>query len=139
MDTQQNNNQYLCWTSSLFLVSLLYVFLHSQRPVFEYVLASLLGVLVLTSQLFWSNPIEGSTVHQIDAIVAKMVFVLFAVYTLLYKFSASFLLLLSAMGVAFYFSNEASTEAWCSNAHLFWHGCLHSLGVVGTLYTFAPI
>ena len=103
----------------------------------EYLLASFLIIIIIFSQFFWDNPIKQSTIHKIDALIAKIVTFSFILYTLLYKFKFSYLLLLLAIATSFYLSNHYSTQEWCCNEHIFWHGSLHIFGFISTFYAFS--
>jgi len=139
---RSSNHKYLCCTSLLFGVSILYFFYMRKekdaRNLFgEQILATLLVPTILLSQLFWINPVKYSFVHKIDAIIAKIVIILFIFYTLLYKFKHSFLLVLFGIFGSFYFSNYFSTLEWCCDSHLLCHAFMHVLCFVATLYTFS--
>jgi len=64
------------------------------KQLVEYVLASFLIITIILSQTFWNNPIKHSSIHKIDAIIAKIVILSFILYTLFYKFKISYLLVL---------------------------------------------
>ena len=140
---KKTNHKYLCYTNLLLIVSLFYFLFNikeiKNKPYVEYILASFLIVTIIFSQLFWSNPIQQSKIHKIDAIIAKIVIFSFILYTLLYKFKISYLLVLLAVATSFYFSNYYSKEEWCSNKHLFCHGSLHIFCFIATFYAFSPI
>jgi hypothetical protein len=133
-----SNHKYLCYTNLLLSISFFYfVFnIHEETPYIEYVLASFLIVTIIFSQLFWNNPIKQSTIHKIDAIIAKIVIFSFIVYTLLYKFMLSFLFILFAIAISSYYSNYYSKQEWCSNHHLCWHGSLHIFCFIASFYAF---
>ena len=100
-------HKYLCYTNLLLIVSLFYFLFNTQevkeKPFLEYILASFLIITIIFSQLFWNNPIKQSKIHKIDAIIAKIVIFSFILYTLLYKFKFSYLLVLLAIAISFYF------------------------------------
>jgi hypothetical protein len=131
-------HQYLCYTNQLLIVSLLYFLFNKQKTTawMEYVLASLLVITILFSQLFWKNPIKQSVIHRIDAIVAKISIFSFVLYTLIYKFKYSFLLVLFAFSISAYYSHLYSSQEWCCDKHLFSHGCLHIICFIATFYAF---
>lgn len=133
------NHKYLRLTSLLLIVSVFYFLFNKQevkKPFLEYLLASFLIIVIIFSQFFWNNPIKQSNIHKIDAIIAKIVSFSFILYTLLYKFKISYLLLLLIIVISFYLSNYYSTQEWCCNEHIFWHGSLHIFGFISTFYTF---
>jgi hypothetical protein len=137
------NHKYLRYTNSLLFITFFY-FISNIRdlkatPKFEFVLASFLIITIVFSQIFWNNPIKHSKNHRNDAIIAKISSLLFILYTLVYKFRFSYLVVLSASGVSFYFSNKYSNQEWCSNKHLCCHGLLHIFGFIATLYAFHQV
>jgi len=138
---KQSNHKCLCYTNLLLIISLFY-FLFTRQKIktinFEYILALFIIPTIICSQLFWNNPIKQSNIHKIDAIIAKITILSFIIYTLLYKFKISYLFVLLASIVCFYFSNYYSNKEWCSNQHLFFHGLLHICCFIGTFYAFAP-
>ena len=143
-NTKKTNHKYLRYTNLLLLISFFYFLFITQKlnnnpSWLEYVLASFLIITIVFSQLFWSNPIKQSNIHKIDAIIAKIVIFSFILYTLLYKFKYSYLLVLLAIALSFYFSNHYSTKEWCSNKHLCCHGCLHIFCFLATFYAFSPV
>ena len=136
------NYKYLCYTNLLLIITLFYFFIKKQKqkkPFIEYILASFLIPIIISSQLFWSNPIKQSNIHKIDAIIARIVIISFLFYTLFYKFQSSFLLVLLASAISFYLSNYYSNKEWCSNKHLICHAFLHIFCFIGTFYTFSPV
>ena len=143
INNNQTNHKYLRYTNLLLIISFLYFLFNTQelrnKPFIEYVLASFLIITIIFSQLFWNNPIKQSTIHKIDAIIAKIVIFSFILYTLLYKFKYSYLFVLLAIAISFYFSNYYSNQEWCSNQHLFCHGSLHIFCFIATFYAFSPV
>jgi len=132
------NHHYLQYTNLLLILSILYFF-QGKKTTIEYILVLLLIIVIITSQLFWNNPVKGSTIHKIDAIIAKIAIFTLMIYTVIYKFKFSLLLVILAIAVSFYFSNYYSNEEWCCDEHLFCHGMGHIFCFIATLYTFAPI
>jgi hypothetical protein len=141
--SQKNTrHKYLCYTNLLLIISMFF-FLYktkTRRPQptnkTEYFLATSLIATIIFSQLFWKNPIKHSKIHKIDAIIAKIVICSFILYTIIYKFKLSYLLILSAIATSFYFSNHFSSQEWCSTKHLCCHGSLHLLCFIATFYAF---
>jgi hypothetical protein len=131
------NPTYLCNTHSLLLLTIIFfIFYVKNKSPFEYILAGLLVVSILLSQMFWSNPIQHSRIHRIDAVVAKLTIATFILYTLLYKFRYSYLLVLSALFITFYWSHSYSSQEWCSEQHIVWHGIFHVWCVIASFYAF---
>ena len=87
-------HKYLQYTNLLLVISLFYFLFKKEKPFTEYILAPMIVLIIITSQLFWDNPIKHSQIHITDAIIAKIVVVSFIFYTILYKFKFSFLLIL---------------------------------------------
>jgi phosphatidylserine synthase len=137
----QINNKYLCYTNLLLILSILYFFYNKDEktPYMEYLLVSFLIPIIITSQIFWNNPIKGSKIHKIDALISKTAIISFIVYVLIYKFSFIRLFILLGIIVSFYFSNYYSNKEWCCNKHIFYHGLLHIFCFISTFYTFSPI
>jgi len=141
-NNKKTNHIYLQYTSLLPLISLFYFLFkiqNTKQPNFEYVLAFFLMLVVVFSQLFWSNPIKGSTIHKTDAIIAKIAILVFSLYTFIYKFKFSYLLVLFAVVISFYLSNYHSNQEWCSDKHLLYHGSLHIFCFIGTFYAFIQV
>ena len=135
--------QYDCprYSGLLFLVTLVYFFSNGQKqkPVIEYFLAFLLVVSVVFTQIFWRKPVKNSEIHKADALIAKCSAVVFIFYTLAYKFRYSYLLVILASAISWYYSNVYSKLRWCSDQHLFWHSMFHFWCFVGSIYAFIPV
>lgn len=137
------NHHYLRITNQLLFLTLYYFVynlyhLKTIHPI-EYVLASSLVIVIITSQLFWRNPIKGSLIHKVDAFVAKIVIGTLITYTLIYKFKVSFLFILMAILVSFLCSHHYSKKEWCCNKHLISHGILHIFCFIASIYVFLPL
>jgi Ca2+/Na+ antiporter len=133
--------QYLQLTSSLLLVTFAFFLFNSKKNICEIVLASLLLLTFILSQLFWSNPIRYSKIHKLDAIIAKFTLISFILYVFLFKQLSFlhfnlFLLLLCFMFYFFYYSHCHSCKEWCSNFHLYYHGLAHICCCITALYAF---
>ena len=105
------------------------------------ILAFVLCICFILSQLFWYNPVRDSFIHKMDARVAKLNAFLFISYTLFYKNLSGFVLFLSLLlGVlttyAFYRSNYYSCKEWCCDEHLFNHGLIHIAAFFSMLLAF---
>jgi hypothetical protein len=132
---------YLCITNITLFFSLLYFYLHSKKNIYEWCLAGLLILIIICSQLFWSNPIQDSLIHRIDAIVAKMSIICFILYIIFFKkhpwwgcFTA--LIIAVCITTTFYLSNHFSSIEWCSEPHILFHGLMHIFCYIGTFYAF---
>ena len=138
--SKSKNHKYLCYTNLLLIISILFFIYKTNQETqpnqLETVLATSLVGTIVFSQLFWNNPIKHSTIHKIDAIIAKIVIASFILYTLIYKYRFSYLLVLSAITISFYFSNYYSSQEWCSNKHLCCHASLHIFCFIATFYAF---
>ena len=138
-----NNHKYLKYTNMLLFLSIAYFLCTipdiKNHPKVEFILVGFLLCTILCSQLFWDHPIQHSMIHKIDAIVAKIVIFSFILYTLMYKFKITFLLVLAAIFISFYFSHKYSTQEWCSTNHLCCHGLMHIFCFIATFYTFSCI
>jgi hypothetical protein len=133
--------QYLCITSGLFFVALLIYFLTDDMSLEKNILASILFLCFLLSQIFWYDPINNSFIHKMDARIAKLNAFLFILYTFFYKkISGLVLFLYLLLGLltlyAFRKSDYYSTKEWCCDDHLFIHSFIHIAGFFGALYAF---
>ena len=135
------NSDILQYTNLLLLFSIAYFFIpHGlKRSSMEYILVSLLLLSIFFSQLFWSDPVQNSTIHKMDAMVAKIVIFSFILYTLVYKFRASYLVVLFALGLTFYWSHTYSSQEWCSDKHIVCHGMFHFCCFIATFFAFVPV
>jgi len=135
-----NNHKYLCYTNILLILSILFFIYkttqETQPNQLETVLATSLVGTIVFSQLFWNNPIKHSIIHKIDAVIAKIVITSFILYTLIYKYRFTYLIVLFAIAISFYFSNHYSSQEWCSNKHLCCHASLHIFCFIATFYAF---
>jgi len=133
------NHLYLRYTNLLLWLSVFYFYTNHKKPYIEYILAVFLIITIFWSQLFWKYPVKHSFIHTIDAIVAKITIVSFILYTILYKFSLFYLFVLLCICITSYYSNYYSSQIWCSNDHLYWHGILHICCFIATFFAFSPI
>jgi len=132
------NYNFLLLTNLLLLYSIIYFFTNNKvHNIIEYILVSLLPFTIFFSQLFWINPIRYSVIHKIDAFIAKIVISSFIIYTIIYKYNFSYIILLHFILLSFYYSNYYSSKKWCCNNHLFFHGLLHIFCFIATFYAFA--
>jgi len=132
---------YLCFTSGLFLLSLIIYILTNNKNLEKNVLTFPLILCFIFSQLFWYNPIQNSLIHKLDSNIAKLFSFIFVVYLLIYKklnlyVKLIFVLLGILSIVAFYRSHFFSTKEWCCDNHLFNHALLHISGFFASLYVF---
>ena len=133
--------QYLCLSSGLFSISLIIYFLTNNKNLEKNILAFLLFLCIVSSQLFWCNPIHHSLTHKIDAIIAKINAFIFVSFVLFYKNLSLYVkflyILLGVLSiVAFYRSDYFSRKEWCCDEHLINHGLLHIAAFFGSLYVF---
>ena len=75
----------LLYTNLLLVISLIYFYLYSNKNWIETALAALLVATIITSQYFWRNPLRGTSLHKIDATIAKLCIFSFIIYTLFIK------------------------------------------------------
>lgn len=151
-----NNYHFLCLTTLFFLLPLI-AFLLKKLGVFnitnflpvymsefitiEYLLVGLILINIIMSLLFWSNPVDGSVIHILDGFFAKFSLITFVFYTLFYKQLSTYAIIvyLGILFVSLIFaglSHYYSSQEWCSNLHVIFHGCMHfffSLGVIMAL------
>jgi hypothetical protein len=151
-----NNYHFLCLTTLFFLLPLV-AFLLKKLGVFnitnflpvymsefitiEYLLVGLILINIIMSLLFWSNPMDGSIIHILDGFFAKFSLIIFVFYTLFYKQLSTYAIIvyLGILFVSLMFaglSHYYSSQEWCCNLHVIFHGCMHfffSLGVIMAL------
>ena len=151
-----NNYHFLCLTTLFFLFPII-AFLLKKLEVFnitdflpvymgefitiEYFLVGLILINITMSLLFWSNPINGSVIHILDGFFAKFSLITFVFYTLFYKQLSTYAIVvyLGILFVSLMFaglSHYYSSQEWCSNLHVIFHGCMHfffSMGVIMAL------
>jgi len=135
------NHHYLRYTIQLLFLTLYYVIYKvstKEVPMVEYLLAFLLLLVMILSQLFWKNPIKGSFIHKLDALVAKGTISCFILYVIFYKFNISFFIFLFALIISFCCSHYFAIKEWCCNKHLFCHGILHISCFFASFYAFIP-
>ena len=134
---------YLQFTSLFLLLPALYFFFNGQnardKPWFEYILVALIVIIVTFSQFFWNHPTKHSPIHKMDAMTAKISFVLFSGYIILRKFKFSFLPFVSIIFTCFYLSDFYSSREWCSEKHLIWHALFHFFCACAAFYAFIPV
>jgi len=151
-----NNYHFLCLTTLFFLLPLV-AFLLKKLGVFnitnflpvyvsefitiEYLLVGLIFINIIMSLLFWSNPVDGSIIHIFDGFFAKVSLITFVFYTLFYKQLSTYAIIVY-LGILFLsllfagLSHYYSSQEWCCNLHVIFHGCMHfffSLGVIMAL------
>ena len=131
----------LLYTNLLLVFSLVYFYCNSTKNWIECVLAVLLVAIILSSQIFWRNPIRGTSVHTIDAIIAKVCISAFIAYTIAFKlqyddiaivYGILLLGIVVSAGLSGYFSNKR----WCSPAHIHSHAFLHYFCFIATFFAF---
>jgi hypothetical protein len=139
-------SHYLCISISLLFTSFLYFLLFSDKNGGECFLASLMILLFITSESFWYNPVRYSTLHRIDAALAKVTIFFFFLYTVLVKATLSnpCLLIQYSIVLAIILGSAALSEyysqkQWLSDQHVFFHGLLHVSCFAGTFFAFIPI
>ena len=131
----------LLYTNLLLVLSLLYFYCNSTKNWIECVLAVLLVAIILSSQIFWRNPIRGTSVHIIDAIIAKVCILSFIAYTIAFKLQYDDIaivygILLLGIVVSAGLSNYFSNKRWCSPSHIHSHAFLHYFCFIATFFAF---
>ena len=93
----------------------------------------------VVSVIFWANPIQHSTIHKIDRVVARTALISFMVYNILQNrktlviFSMSMALVLFSLYISNHFS--IGTNRWGSAEHIISHGFAHVFGIIGIYAT----
>jgi len=132
-------------TSAFLLCPIIAIWDRIREPS-EHILAILVMMVVITSQIFWSNPIRGSRSHRIDSYMTKFAILVFIFYTFARKLGSgfsifwwkfSYMIVIGMMAVAFWISNHYSLKGWNSREHILAHSMVHYWGLIGSLYAFA--
>jgi hypothetical protein len=133
----------LCTVASTFFLCIpLILYWTYPSTKIQHGLATLLILNIILSLLFWSNPIQHSFIHTIDAIFAKISYVCFTVYILCNDMPLPFkllfvsILLLSAL--LFYYSHVHSVE-WGSPEHVMFHSMFHGMTSAGCSLAFLNV
>ena len=133
--------QILRITNSLIIISFLFFLQFSDKNIGEKILAGCSIILVISSQLFWANPVRYSVIHRIDRIVAKITVLSFFGYITFCKkidpiLLYLFLILVVWMMYFFLLSNFYSNKEWCCNKHILYHGMSHIFCFICSLFAF---
>ena len=86
----------------------------------------MLATSAVASQVFWANPVKNSTVHKVDAAIAKG--------TVSRRPHYSYYGVLAMLVACVSNSHRESEKQWCSVYHIKWHGLLHMTCFVASLY-----
>lgn len=137
-------HQVLLYTNLMLSVSLIYFFFYSNKNCMETMLALTLVAVIITSQIFWRNPVRGSAIHKIDRIIAKICIFSFILYTIIYKFttveiSVIYSILLLYIGLAAWSSDRHSKMKWFSPDHIKSHAFLHYFCFMATFFAFLQL
>jgi hypothetical protein len=129
-------------TSTQFLWIPQYLFASNpEKNMARRVLATLLGINILVSTLFWSHPIPHSIIHRLDAFFGRLSGLVFGIYmaitTLTKQARALFFILLFDAILAFYMSDYYSSRDWCCLGHINWHMLFHAFTAAGTALALA--
>ena len=135
---------YLRVSNGLLILSIVFYYLYSDKNQYENILAFSLVCMLVISQIFWNDPTRYSLVHKIDGLIAKIVGLIFVIYTLFYKGLGdieltSYVVLLYITITLFLISDKHSSQEWCSQKHLRIHIIFHIMVFIGTLYAFLPV
>jgi hypothetical protein len=131
----------LLYTNLLLIFALLYFYFNAVKNYAEYVLAFLLVLVIISSQIFWRNPLRGTSIHKLDAMIAKVCILSFIFYTILFKLHTDelavlYAILLACILTAAWFSSYYSSKTWCSPSHLYSHAFLHYFCFIATFFAF---
>jgi hypothetical protein len=132
---------YLRITSTLIPISFIYFLLFSKRNAVEILLSGCLFLIFISAQMFWSDPVKNSSVHMFDSITTKTTIFCFVLYTVTQKLTSvvlaiSYAILLFAMSYFFYLSHFYSTNEWCCDRHIIYHGFAHMFCFISSLFAF---
>jgi hypothetical protein len=133
--------QYLCITSLLMLLPVLFFANKSKKSTEESVLACLLLINASLSFAFWLNPVKNGTIHYYDAIFTRISMILFSVYILFIKdinfeWKFAYFLMFSIALYLFRKSDKYSSKEWCSKEHIFSHILFHIFIICGAMFPF---
>ena len=131
----------ILYTNLLLIFALFYFYYKSDKNWMECILAILLVAVIISSQIFWRNPVRGTSAHAIDAIIAKVYILSFIFYTILFKLHTDELAVLYAILLVFilaaaWFSSYYSSKRWCGPSHIHSHAFLHYFCFIATFFAF---
>ena len=131
----------ILYTNLLLIFALFYFYYQSDKNWMECILAILLVAVIISSQIFWRNPVRGTSAHAIDAIIAKVCILSFIFYTILFKLHTDELAVLYAILLVFilaaaWFSSYYSSKRWCGPSHIRSHAFLHYFCFIATFFAF---
>jgi hypothetical protein len=135
------NNYYLVISSLLLLLPILLFLRNKNKNINKNILATLLFINLILSILFWSNPIENSFINHLDALFARISFVIFTLYFLLipdldfYHKILFFIFLFISLLLAKY-SKKHSNIKWLCNDHIKCHCTFHLVVSLGCCIAF---
>ena len=130
-------HQFLRLTNATLIISLLYFYFFTDKNVYEIILSTMLVLSIAMSQIFWSNPVKGSSIHMWDAIIAKMTIFSFIIYTFWkHGFLIEYTIVLVCIAISFAYSHYYSSIEWCSSGHVKSHGALHYFCFMATFFAF---
>jgi len=142
-NSDRSNHLYLVGSSLLFIIPIAIFLMKKQKNVWEYVLCILLVINFILSLLFWSQPIQHSTIHFYDAIFGRISLFLFIFYIFFIKHFGSpgnlkllsFIVLFFIL-ILFYYSDVYSSKEWCSDNHIMCHFLFHMFISIGCSLAF---
>jgi hypothetical protein len=133
--------------TSLLLFYTLIIYAHDWhlRPWIEHVIAAEIFMVIITSQLFWKNPIKDSLIHAIDAATVRITMATTILYTIFYKlaitnvwYNTMYVTLLLGVVFSWYSSNYyyMTMGGFLTENHVFCHALLHYYGWLGSMFAF---
>jgi hypothetical protein len=137
-----NNNNYSCVLSgSLLWIPFIVYWINTEKNNYENVLALLLFVNIILTNLFWTNPIKNSYIHKYDSIAARLSYIAFPIYILFiknigYEMKLLFLIVLLSSLFMIYHSDICSKGEWCSQEHIKCHTIFHLMSSIGSSIAF---
>jgi hypothetical protein len=134
------NHNFLQITNILLLIPFYLLLIKEDQNIDEFTLNLLFLSILISSQLFWSDPIRNSLIHKMDAIIAKITIIYFILYILIYSKHKNnltlFILTIITIILSFYNSNHFSNKKWISNLHIINHAILHLSCFTGSFFIF---
>jgi hypothetical protein len=132
---------YSPFITTLFFLFPIFLFLVKGSPLLiEAVYAMLISINLVLSLLFWSNPVQHSSIHRWDGFFAKLSYVIIPSYILFIKeldiySKISFVVVLAFATMMFYFSNCFS-KTWGCHDHQLCHSMFHLFTGIGGMFAF---
>jgi hypothetical protein len=139
--TYQKKYRILCVSAMLLWNPIIFYLISSDKNLCESMLMCLLIGIIITSLIFWANPVKKSRAHLVDGVLVKSSILLYILYIVFLKklplhTVCMFILIVVCIGVAYYYSNMFSNVDWCCEKHIKVHTLVHFFGSIGAMFAF---